>query len=149
MRTIDKMKVIDAKKSLLVTVKPTDVRKSGVQNPTGCAIAQALCRQEEVAEARVHISRTYIRWKGEKIWRRYFTPLNLRTEIVAFDKGADKAFAEALTYELKPLRIPPHGKQQGSTKNQTKRGPKERRTYIYTNIRPNAVMEFDHAEPNK
>jgi hypothetical protein len=128
---------------MLVTIKHADVKKAGVQNPSSCAVAQALCRDAAVAEARVYISRTYVRPKGAKEWKRYRTPANLRTEIVAFDKGAPKAFADENTFEL--LATPKTGKQQGSTKNQNvKRGPKEHRTYILTHIRPNANTEFEH-----
>lgn len=151
MRKINGMKIVDAKKPLEVSIKPADVRKAGVQNPATCAVAQAICRGPNMAEARVHISRTYVRSEGAKTWQRFMTPQNLRTEIVAFDKGAPKAFNVENTYKLTPSR-PATGFQQGSYKGQTKpkqRGPKEHRTYILTDIRPNANAEFDHTKKGK
>ncbi len=143
MKTIHGMKIVDAKKPLEVVIKPGDVRRAGVQDPAKCAAAQALCRDPNITEARVHISRAYVRRKGTQVWERYQTPLQLRTGIVAFDKGATKAFDVDNSFILMPAR-PATGKQQGTKKGQNvKRGPKEKRTYILTHIRPNANCEFD------
>lgn len=149
MKTIEGKKVIDARRGLDVTIYPSDVKRAGVQNPARCAAAQALCRDPDIAEARVHISRTYVRHKGNVFWERYQTPQQLRTEIVAFDKGAPKAFDVVNTFTLGKPPKPTTGKRQGGpTKPKLKRSwPKERRKYILTNIRPNAQAEWD--KPSK
>lgn len=144
MKTIEGMKVRNARTGITVTIKPGDVRRAGVQNPAKCAVAQALCRDPAMKAARVHISRTYVQPRGADHWLRYGTPQTLRTEIIAFDKGAPKAFKDEHTFILPPAKEKwSTGKQQGSKRSQTKRGPKEKRTYILTDIRPNALKEFD------
>lgn len=130
MKTINGMKIRDARSSIRVEIKLDDVKKNGVKQPSRCAAAKALCRAPGISEARVHISKTYVRPKGEKHWVRYDTPAQLRTEIIAFDRGGRFHPGE---FELRKPRAT-HGWQQGSSRNQTRRGPKETRTYVIAEV---------------
>lgn len=80
-------KVYDANKPLKINISKRDVQLGGVKNPKTCAAARALCRQKDVTEAAVHLSRTYVKRAGK--WERYVTPLALRSEIIAFDRGGE------------------------------------------------------------
>lgn len=85
------LKVVDARKPLTIKITPHDVAKGNNKDPGGCAAALAVKRTTKCMEARVHIGRTYIKTKteaGKEVWTRYYTPKALRTEIVAFDRGA-------------------------------------------------------------
>jgi hypothetical protein len=93
------MPVKDAKKSLVLTITTADVRTGKGKEPRTCAAARALCRQEHVPEAIVHLSRVYVR-KGDQ-WLRYGTPQSMRSEIVAFDRGGT---FETGTYTLPALQ---------------------------------------------
>lgn len=77
--------VKDAKKPIVLHITKSDITKGAKKNPEACAAALACEREYHIDEARVHLSRTYLR-KGKK-WTRYMTPKALRTEIVAFDRG--------------------------------------------------------------
>lgn len=126
-------KIIDATKPLTVYVRKSDIERSDPKEPGSCAMANAICRQLHVAEARVHLSRTYILDKKKDVWVRYHTPLRLREQIVSFDRGYQ---FDADDYRLVP---PSHaiGTQQGSKTGQNKNShlrdrkkPSGRRHYI-------------------
>jgi hypothetical protein len=85
-RQIDGYPVVDADEPLVLEVKQLDVKRGEPQTPECCAIARACKRSLEIIEARVHLSRTYLRTSNGE-WLRYFTPQSARTEIVAFDRG--------------------------------------------------------------
>jgi hypothetical protein len=91
--------VADAKEDITITVTKNDVRLGSLKDAKSCAMAQAVCRQEKVDEARIHFSRAYIR-KGKK-WYRFGVPMALRNEIIAFDRGG--AF-EPGKYTLSPVQ---------------------------------------------
>lgn len=123
---IDGIEVEDAKKPVVLHITKRDAT-SGQKDPKSCAAAKAACRLEGVLEARVYRGRTYLLFRlanGKKIWRRYHTPISLRTEITAFDRGG--AF-EPDDFELKPLTASqllgakPPGAQSGP--RATKRKP--------------------------
>lgn len=77
--------VVDAKKSINLTITEGDVRDGKKKTPDCCAAALA-CRREWGAEqAHVYLSRIYIELGGK--WLRFKTPLALRTEIISFDRG--------------------------------------------------------------
>lgn len=108
-----------SKEPLKVEITAADIRNGDNKNPSACAAARSLVRcNPEIKEARVHLSRTYVKVEkpnGKKVWVRYKTPESLRTEIVAFDRGGK--FEPGLYY-LKPLQPsqlnrvhPPRGKK--------------------------------------
>jgi len=131
-------KVVDAKKPAHIHITNRDVKTGGVKDPFGCAAAKACVRDLRVAEAKVHIGRTYLR-KGD-VWERYLTPQSLRTEIVAFDRGGG---FEAGDYTLKvpsPAASLGYYKPTGPKKKTNKnKGVKPRHTIV--GIRPHAERE--------
>jgi len=106
----------DATIDLVINVTPKDVRAQGKKSNTECAAAVAICRQQKVAEARVYLSRTYV--KKERWWDRYVTPAALRTELVVFDRTGQfdvgeyrlMAPSEAQQLGYRPSRTNPNKK---------------------------------------
>lgn len=83
---IDGRPIIDARKSLTLHVTLNDIKSADLREPGNCAVARACRRELKVAEARIHLGRVYIR-QNKGNWQRYHTPRQLRTEIIAFDRG--------------------------------------------------------------
>ena len=77
--------VKDADDHLTITVTKSDVRLGSAKKARSCAAAQAICRQTGATEARVHVSRAYVKKDGK--WLRFATPPSMRNEIIAFDRG--------------------------------------------------------------
>jgi hypothetical protein len=82
---INGLKVVDAKKQLKIRITPQDIRDGDSKDPAMCAAALACKRDLKATDARVHVSRTYIKLNGQ--WLRFQTPSSLRSEVVAFDRG--------------------------------------------------------------
>ena len=112
---IDGMNVIDAKKDVTLTVIKSDIAKAKKKDPGCCVMAQAI-KRELNTEARVHVSRVYLKVPGKKLYERYSVSSKLRNEIVAFDRGGE--FFEG-TYKL---RVCPPDRRLGAKK---KTGPKQ------------------------
>lgn len=103
--------VVDATKRLTIKITESDIEKGNTKDPGKCAAAQALLREKDCSEARVHLGRTYL--KIGKKWLRFHTPESLRGEIISFDRGAAFQIGE---YTLSPMQ-PSHkatGKAHGS-----------------------------------
>lgn len=128
-KSIEGMPVIDGKRPLKLKITANDCRKGDPKDPSSCAIARACRRELHVAEARVHLSRVYIRATGAKSWTRYNTPAALRQEIIAFDRGGSFAPGEHII----PIVIPSKkltGKRQGGPGGGKKSAhPRKRRAY--------------------
>ena len=120
----------NATKPLIITVKPCDVKEANIKEPSQCVMARAILRQEHT-EARVHISRIYVKSK-DGYWYRYGVPESLRSEIIAFDRGG--AFLPD-TFEVMPLRKSHRatGKAKGSETNKTRNRKlhKPRKKHVY------------------
>lgn len=97
LRTINNLPIVDATKPVTITITPEDVKKGDNKNPSSCAVAMA-CMHAGYTEARVHLSRTYLRI-GKK-WLRFTTPQAIRTEIISFDRGASFQTGE---YTMQPI----------------------------------------------
>lgn len=128
--------VIDATKSILIHISQRDVNTSKTKDPASCAAAKCCMRTITQCEgARIHVGRAYLKMGGK--WVRYLTSPALRTEIVAFDRGAD--FMPGV-YSLSA--IPPSMKvgtkkpKKGGPSTQGKRARKLRVYHITTNVRP-------------
>lgn len=85
-RVIDGLPVQDAKHPIKLVISDRDIKGASVKEPLDCVVSRACRRQLHAQEVRVHLSRIYVRAnKGN--WIRYHTPGNIRTEIIAFDRG--------------------------------------------------------------
>ena len=78
--------VRDATNHITLEILPRDIKGATLKSPSACVTARA-CRRQEGREARIHLSRVYIKKNGDNIWYRYFVPPSLRGEIVSFDRG--------------------------------------------------------------
>jgi len=105
---INGKKVVDATKSLRITITEQDATAGKTKDPGGCAAALAIVRgykKQGATGARVHIGRTYIEYPDKFV--RYETPKSLRAEIISFDRGNSPKFM-AGEYSLR--RICPSGR---------------------------------------
>ena len=64
--------VKDAKEDLILEILPRDVQGASLKSPDKCAAALA-CNRQLGREARIHISRVYIKENGGTTWLRYVT----------------------------------------------------------------------------
>ena len=131
---IEGLPVKDAKKSAILHITPTDVKKGKVKDPSGCAAALACIRDLGASDAHVHVGRTYLRFNGH--WTRYNTSQALRAEIVAFDRGGKFEPGEYRLIKIEPSRK--GDKSRDKRRNRT--GKKRRGYHVLTNIRPMALV---------
>lgn len=120
-RKLDGLPLRDALNDLIINVTNKDVRTQGKRSSTECAAAVAICREQKVTEARVYLSRVYVR--KERHWDRYVTPAALRTELVVFDRtgafdvGKYRLMAPHETQKLGyRLPVPNKGKKGGKAR---------------------------------
>ena len=96
--------VVDAKKSIAVTVTANDSSSARKKDPQGCALVRACVRTKIADAAVVGLAYTYL-IKGNKA-RRYKTSDSIAREIVSFDRHHD--FAAGTGYVLS--KVPPHSR---------------------------------------
>jgi len=135
MHIIDEKIVVNAKKSVTLHITDGDINKARRKKPDRCAAAIACRRQLHVAEARVHLGRTYLRMNGK--WVRYLTSDGLRSELIAYDKGGKFEPGEYMLYRIQPSKAT--GKRQSTS---TKRRYKKR-SHIYhrvIGVRPSSLV---------
>lgn len=84
-KKLEGLPVVDAEIARVLNIKKCDILGSKKADPGNCAAARAL-RREVGSQARVFLSRTYV--KIGKRWQRFITPASISREIVAFDRGA-------------------------------------------------------------
>lgn len=82
LRRLDGLPVVDAIKPTWFEIGAEDISYALRKNGDYCAAAMALCRDDKIEDAFVHLSRAYVHNR----WVRYLTPANLRRELIAFDK---------------------------------------------------------------
>lgn len=111
--TNDRVKITDAKRDLVIHVTKADIRNATRSENKSCAVARALCRQENYKQAIVNKSRTVVQLKDGS-WQRYITPENLYVELMVFDRGGEM---QPDDYVLKApkgsLRLGHHAKPKG------------------------------------
>ena len=127
--TIEGLPVVNAKRPIMLHITPQDIKAARKYSPGNCAVAKACVREWKVKEARVHLSRIYVRC-NEKNWVRYFTPRPMRSEIIAYDRGGD--FLPSV-YTVKPVSASRRtGKRQGTNtdkNNKSRELRKKRKPY--------------------
>lgn len=117
--------VKDAKEDLILEILPRDVQGASLKSPDKCAAALA-CSRQLGREARIHISRVYIKENGGTTWLRYVTSKPLRTEVIAFDRGGLFMPGSYL------LKVPSQTRKLGAdarNKRRTKRTEWKKRAY--------------------
>jgi hypothetical protein len=129
---IEGLPVIDARKPLQLHITPGDINRADIKEPHNCAVARACKRELHVIEARIHLSRVYLKTnKGS--WTRYFTPDALRAEIIAFDRGGSFEPGE---FTLKvPIPSKKLGKRRGSMTSTNSQRKRRREYHSTSNVR--------------
>ena len=125
LKEIDGLPVVDAKKPVTLQVTKRDISHADVKDPANCAAARA-CTRQLGTEARIHLSRVYLKQARPRRWDRYVTPPQLRNELIAFDRGgtfAPGAFVLWVPQPTQQLGARP-GRPSGNTAH-----PKRRRGY--------------------
>jgi len=137
---IDGIKVVDAKRELHITVTPMDAKRGATKDASSCAAARACLREGHCTQARVHLGRTYLLVNGK--WVRYHTPASIRSEIIAFDRGAQ---FDAGDYTLRPMGqsslLGAGGRGSNTGRNRPKHKQKMRKPYHFVSgvrARPHA-----------
>ncbi|SRR5260221_10479305 len=129
-RTFEGLQVVDGAKSFKLSISKDDIKNSKKNDPANCAAARA-CQRKFHKEARVFLTRTYIKDKNK--WIRFVTPVSVGREITAFDRGA--AF-EPGEYQLNAVSP---SQQLGQTRGRTKHtntGENKKPHHITVNVRP-------------
>lgn len=129
--------ILDAKRAMTLHITAGDISRSDKKDPTHCAAALACKRMKGVKEARVHLTRVYVRQNDGNVLR-YTTPARLKGEIIAFDRGGQ---FEPGDYTLNPpapsQRVT--GKRQGAKRlPRSRKGKATRKYYQFTNVRQSA-----------
>lgn len=128
---IDGKPVVDAKRPLLLSISPLDVKRGKTKKPEACAAALALRREAHCKTARVHLGRTYV--ETPKAWVRYQTPRSVRTEIISFDRGASFAPGDYTFSPLAPTQL--LGQRRGSKKSDNNKSHKTRPRHHVAGVR--------------
>ena len=119
---IDGMPVHDAKSRVVIEISRQDINSGKSKEPSSCAAARACLRQvPKCTSVRVYKSRTYLKL-GTK-WFRYHTPLSMRLEIVAFDRGTN--FLPGV-YVLSPMQPSHRGLGISQSKSKAPNGNKNK-----------------------
>ena len=111
---MDGLPIVDATTDLKLSITKADVQGSRKKDPSKCAAAQALSRTFKT-EAKVFMSRTYIKSPDKKSWLRFITPEPIAREITSFDRGSSFECGE---YKL---RRPSKGQQLGHYRGESTR----------------------------
>jgi len=108
-------KIIDARRSLTISVKPIDTSSGRKKDPEQCALAHA-CVREKIADAAI-IGLGYSYLIRGNCAIRYATSQGVAREIVSFDRHQD--FATGTDYKL--LKISPTSRFGNSHRKYNKR----------------------------
>lgn len=125
----------DAPKDLILTVTEKDIAGADRRKTNSCAAANALCRQERFAEARVFKTKSYVRLRNGE-WLRYCTPQSLYVELMIYDRGGRMAPGEFVLRAPKGVeRLGQHVKPRGP---HLKTGKLARSMHVIENVRESA-----------
>ena len=110
---------VDAASTIEIEITEQDTRFASRKDHTNCVMARAGMKQEST-DAIVHVSRIYLKVKGQDLWTRYGVDSSLRTEIIAFDRGGRFAPGIYKLHKLQPCKRlggdkrkrPPHPKSR-------------------------------------
>lgn len=100
-------------------------------------IAQNCMAQPGVKDARIHLSRAYLR-TNSKEWVRFEVPRNLRQEIIAFDRGGRFAIGDYVLYKVRPTHATGKKQSSGGNTGRGKKHKRHRKHLFVTDVRPEA-----------
>ena len=140
---IDGLVIVNAAKPLSLNITREDIKSARRKQPSCCVVAQALKRDIGAIEARVHLSRCFIRLEDKpEVWVRLMTPLSLRTNIIAYDRGGLFELGEFVFVPLHKNESARYGKKQSQSKlRNTPKKTKRRHApiHVMTGIRKGAM----------
>lgn len=103
----------DAPRDLVLTVTERDIAGADRRKTNSCAAANALCRQEKYAEARVFKTKTYVKLRDGS-WQRFCTPGSLYVELMIYDRGGRMAAGDFVLRAPKGIeKLGAHVKPRG------------------------------------
>lgn len=137
---LDGLPIVNATKSLKLEITTADIKHSQKKSAGFCAAAVACVRQLKAKEARVHLSRTYIRHNGK--WIRYITPTSLQKEIIAFDRGGSFEPGHYRLMKVPPGKLIRVGEPSGGKGNKKKKLAARAPMQFVANVR-NQVFRHD------
>lgn len=141
MNEINGLPIVDATRTIRIHISQRDAKLGKTKDPGACAAARSCIRTvDECTAARIHLSCAYL--KMGAVWVRYKTSQALRSEIVAFDRGAS---FEPGIYTLAAVppsqRVNNKKKRSGSNTNRNKPGKHRKLAvrHVTTNVRPHGA----------
>lgn len=126
---MDRTDIVNAKRPLDIEVPEQLTNSTRRKNAYHCVFAEACNRLPQVAEAIVHLSTAYIRFKGDKHFTRYRVQMRLRDQIVMFDRFGAFDPGQYRLGVLQPSHQA-HGKRMGGKGTGAKGGPARKRLFI-------------------
>ena len=85
---LEGLPIVDADFGMTLNVQKRDIKKQGIKDAAHCALAECAMRQNHYQEARVYISRAYVKSLDGTHWVRYVVTPAAQREITAYDRGA-------------------------------------------------------------
>jgi hypothetical protein len=83
---MERTEIVNAKTKVEIEVPPQLTKSTRRKNAYHCVFAEACTRSLHVEEAIIHLSTAYLRFKGERVFRRYRVQMRLRDQIISFDR---------------------------------------------------------------
>jgi len=140
MRMIDGEPVANAVTSLRVKVEKQDIEKGQPLNPNACAIARACVRQlPAVVAAKVHFGRLFLKFEGQKRWRRWGMPEYALREQIAYDRGG-RMVPQEMIFRPLPVDTIIKSSKRGGTRRAEANRPKHKR-HRMTDVRASAYKD--------
>jgi hypothetical protein len=145
-QTIDGLPVHDATEPLLIEVLPVDIKSRRRKDPEHCAVAEACKRELHCTEARVYLSRLYVRQSDH--WLRYEMPTTIRSEIQTFDRGGGFSTGSYRIIPPRPSKRVGMPKRGGNNKTNSGGGKPITQRHV-TGIRQSSPLTGGAIEPGK
>lgn len=135
--------VFNSSRPMEIYITKEDVSFAKSKEPDACAAAVACMRNPGVQQAKVHLSVTFLKIRGK--WLRYRTPIALRDEIVAFDRGG-----KFYPGDFKLLPVPPSmTRERPSGSRQPNSNAPKRVTHMVQGVRDHASTSLQLKSPKK
>lgn len=96
---LEGLPVKEAKRAIKLLPTEIDIKRAKRKDPTCCVAATAFKRMAKVSDVRVYRSRTYVKFKGDKHWTRFKTPVRLAANTITYDKAG--------IFDLEDYTFPP------------------------------------------
>lgn len=132
--------IVNANTKLVIEVPEQVCKKGRRKNSYHCAFAEACALKPEVEEAIIHLSTAYIRFKGQKKFRRYRVQQRLRDQIVMFDKYGDFEPGEYTLGIIQPSHQARGVRQGTNSTNRQPLDPMKRKRVLVKGVRAPAKI---------